>query len=109
MITSVYGKCDEYDVIFKQYGGMWHCCVPPDWQDGQYVCEFYATTDAGVQGYWTGIVYISANDSICPKLVEDIFAVWVLPESKAILEEERTAHTLVSIRREQYAANDVTA
>lgn len=71
MITEVYGTCDDYEVVFRQEGGVWRCCIPPDWTDGQYVCEFYAITDAGVQGYWTGILYISAGDYLCPRLVED--------------------------------------
>lgn len=107
MITSVYGKCDNYDVVFKQEGGVWRCCIPPDWTDGQYVCEFYAVTDAGVQGYWTGILYISAGNVYCPKLVEDAFRVWVLPDRCGALEPDRITCTIV--RREHNGADNVTA
>lgn len=107
MITSVWGTCDNYDVIFKQSGGVWRCCIPPDWADGRYVCEFYATTDSGMIGYWAGILYISDGDAMCPELVADNIIVWLLPDSCAQLERERITHTLT--RRDHNAADHVTA
>lgn len=86
MIVSVYGTCDNYDVIFTERGGVWRCHIPPDWADGQYVCEFYAETDAGVQGYWTGVLYIN-GEWACPELKEDLFKVWLLPKRTEMLTE----------------------
>lgn len=106
MITSVYGRCDEYDVIFKESGGKWRCCVPPDWTDGQYACEFYAQTDAGVIGYWTGILYISCGN-LCPHLEDDLFTVWMMPDAPASLECDRLKPVL--IRRNHDATDNATA
>lgn len=99
MIKAVYGKVDAWDVIFKQSGDGWTCTVPPDWSDGQYACSFVAQSDWGALGYWTGILYITDGNTLCPRLQSDIFTAWLLPEPETVLCGERVEAILT--RRER--------
>ena len=80
MITAVYGKVDAWDVVFNGYGDQWQCTIPPDFTDGQYACSFVAENDAGETGFWTGILYITGGNNLCPRLVQDDIVAWMLPD-----------------------------
>lgn len=58
MIVSVFGKCDGKDIIFKESaGGIWQCQVPPDFIDGTYIVEIFATDEAGNTTFMTNVLF----------------------------------------------------
>ena len=58
MITSMYGHCDAFDVIYTQIGeNQWQATVPPDLTDGKYVVDIYGVDNTGFLVYWAGILY----------------------------------------------------
>ena len=59
MITSMYGHCDAFDVVYTQIGkDQWQATVPPDLTDGKYVVDIYGVDNTGFLVYWAGILYM---------------------------------------------------
>lgn len=75
-ITELYGKCDNYDVVFHQNErGLWETTVPADFEDGKYIAEFWAHDITGLIIYWTGILYMYDGKVIFIELAEDPYRV----------------------------------
>lgn len=78
MIIALVGRADNHELVFTRGDdGLWRVAVPADLSDGQYVVELTATTDAGKQGYWTGILYLNHAWEVCAHIIEDDLSVWL--------------------------------
>lgn len=72
MITSMYGHCDAFDVIYTQVGeNQWRATVPPDLTDGKYVVDIYGVDNTGFLVYWAGILYMYDSRLIKIELLPD--------------------------------------
>lgn len=72
MITSMYGHCDAFDVIYTQVGeDQWQATVPPDLTDGKYVVDIYGVDNTGFLVYWAGILYMYDSRLIKIELLPD--------------------------------------
>lgn len=72
MITSMYGHCDAFDVIYTQIGeNQWQATVPPDLTDGKYVVDIYGVDNTGFLVYWAGILYMYDSRLIKIELLPD--------------------------------------
>lgn len=70
MITRVYGKADNFELVFTEDGGAWSVLVPADLEDGKYVVELYAEDSYGFTSYFTAILYMFDGKAVL-KLNED--------------------------------------
>lgn len=72
MITSMYGHCDAFDVVYTQIGkDQWQATVPPDLTDGKYVVDIYGVDNTGFLVYWAGILYMYDSRLIKIELLPD--------------------------------------
>lgn len=72
MITSMYGHCDAFDVVYTQIGkDQWQATVPPDMTDGKYVVDIYGVDNTGFLVYWAGILYMYDSRLIKIELLPD--------------------------------------
>jgi hypothetical protein len=57
MIAYIFGRADNYDLIFeKNNAGQWQCTVPFE-RDGQYVVTLYAVDEAGNTSYYSKVLF----------------------------------------------------
>lgn len=64
MVTRVWGKVDEHEVIFeKDENGTWILQVPFD-EDGEYAVEVYAEDEAGNVSFLAKYLYVVLKGSI---------------------------------------------
>ena len=90
MITKLWGKADQFDLVFSNHGNnRWTAIVPADMEDGQYIVELYAEDDFGNLGYWTGILYISNSANVAVRIVADKFKLWMMNEPVLELQKDR--------------------
>lgn len=72
MITSMYGHCDAFDVVYTQIGkDQWQATVPPDLTDGKYVVDIYGVDNTGFLVYWAGILYMYDSRFVKLELLPD--------------------------------------
>ena len=83
-IVRVWGTCDNIKIEFKYEGGkQWSCTVPPDFEDGIYVAEFWAQDKKGRIGHWSGFLYMSSG--ICHfKFKDEKYQLWLEPQKYKI-------------------------
>lgn len=83
-IVRVWGTCDNIKIEFKYEGGkQWSCTVPPDFEDGIYVAEFWAQDEKGRIGHWSGFLYMSGG--ICHfKFKKEKYQIWLCPQKYSI-------------------------
>lgn len=57
MIAYIFGRADNYDLIFERnHTGQWQCIVPFE-KDGQYVVTLYAVDEAGNVSYYSKVLF----------------------------------------------------
>lgn len=79
-ITRVWGKADQFDLVFSPSGDLWDAAVPADIEDGRYVVELFALDDVGNQAYWTGILYINSSKNVRVRIIADKIKVWLVAD-----------------------------
>lgn len=85
MITKMWGKCDNYDVVFTENEqGLWETIVPADFEDGKYVVEIWAEDSAGWLIYWTGVLYMYNGKVVFLELAEDPYKVFITTSTDII-------------------------
>nr|DAJ66752.1 MAG TPA: hypothetical protein [Caudoviricetes sp.] len=81
MITRVYGKVDDVEVIFDYVGGNhWEVAVPFD-RDGVYIVELYAENDQGDRTFYATALMIITADGTCTKLKMFPYQTKLLPDN----------------------------
>ena len=55
-------------------GDIWNIVVPPNLIDGSYVCEFWATDDAGNIAYTTAILWMHDGRLTCIEFIDDKYS-----------------------------------
>ncbi|MDP4152877.1 MAG: PF13754 domain-containing protein [Bacillota bacterium] len=59
MVTSITGRADSFDLVFKKNQlGQWDATVPADLSDGTYVVEIWARDECGNIAYYTALLYM---------------------------------------------------
>lgn len=85
MITQMWGKCDDYEVVYTQNErGLWETVVPADFEDGKYVVEIWAADSAGYLIYWTGVLYMYNGKIVFLELAEDPYKVFITTSTDII-------------------------
>lgn len=70
-VTEMWGKADDYNVVFHKEGDLWETIVPPDLSDGKYVVDITARTNIGILIYYKGILYMADGRLVCLNLLPD--------------------------------------
>lgn len=80
-IVKVWGTCDKIQIEFTYEGGTaWSCIVPPDFEDGIYVAEFWAIDTLDRIGHWSGFLYMSSG--VCHfKFKDEKYQLWFKPQT----------------------------
>lgn len=77
MIVSMYGHCDDFDVVYaKTDNNLWQTNIPADLSDGKYVVEIYGVDNTGYIAYWTGILYMYDSRVVRLELLEDSYGMF---------------------------------
>lgn len=71
-VVSVMSNINGYMSYCTHVGGdTWNITAPPNFPDGSYVCEFWATDDAGNIAYTTAILWIHDGRLTCIEFIDD--------------------------------------
>lgn len=83
-IKRVWGGADNFalDFAYSEKKKRWVSAdFPPDFEDGQYVCELFAEHINGNISIWTGILYVS-NGAACLHIKQEPFRLVLLKECR---------------------------
>lgn len=79
-ILQVWGKVDSNDVICSPVNDKdWTVIVPPDLNDGCYICEFWALSNNGLVGYRSAVLWIVDGRLTCIKWLDETFYIQYVP------------------------------
>ena len=71
-VGSVMANINGYISYCTHVGGdTWNITAPPNFPDGSYVCEFWATDDAGNIAYTTAILWMHDGRLTCIEFIDD--------------------------------------
>lgn len=69
MVTQVYGKANNFNIVFNQVvGNRWEAGLP-DVADGEYVVEMFAEDDAGNVAYFCTMLFIISGHKVMGYIV----------------------------------------
>lgn len=96
MIVSMYGRCDNFDVVYTKVGdGLWRTKVPADLSDGKYVVDIYGIDSTGYIVYWTGILYMYDSRVVKLELLQESNVVfYTLTDDVCIFDSSDTIEVL---------------
>lgn len=85
MVVRVWGRADQFELVFSPVGAFWQAVVPADLKDGQYAVELYCEDDSGNRAYWTGMLYLNNSQNVRVRIEADKFKVWLTADPEAYL------------------------
>lgn len=74
-IIRLWGNADDFDIEFKNEGGIWKVDVPPDFTDGVYAVTLHALNEFYESATWVGELFM-CNGACCIKIHFAPYQVW---------------------------------
>lgn len=81
MYLRMWGRIDGVSVEFRPISAnTFEVQVPPDQEDGGYICEIWVLKETGAVGYKTAVLWIVDGRLVCLRMLDELYSIEMLPD-----------------------------